>query len=198
VTDFRNVPDGSGGTTAPASTPSSLLLGLRSRDPLAWQRLAYLYAPLVRRWCRQRGLQAADTDDLIQEVFRAVLARVGDFRKEQAGDSFRGWLWTITRHKLGDHFRRAARPDAATVAALDDLPAEGPPDDNAAPDLLRRALELVRDEFEEASWQAFWGVVVEDRSPAAVAEERRLSVNAVYLAKSRVLRRLRDALGESD
>jgi RNA polymerase sigma-70 factor (ECF subfamily) len=174
-----------------------LLLGLQAHDPRAWQRLVYLYAPLVACWCRQRGLQAADADDVVQEVFRTVLARIGDFRRTGPQSTFRGWLWTITRHKLGDHFRRAARPDAVSRGDLDHLLAAGPPaeDDTG---LYRRVLELVRGQFEEGTWQAFWRVVVEDRTPAFVAEELELSVNAVYLAKSRVLRRLREMLGEAE
>ncbi len=198
MTDSRNVP-GEAATVPPLSTPSSLLAGLRTADPSAWQRLARLYAPLVSRWCRGRGLQAADAEDVVQEVFRTVHARIGDFQHERPADTFRGWLWTITRHKLGDHFRRAVRPDVrGTGAPLEQLPAEAPASDAGDAWLYHRAVEQVRGEFEEPTWQAFWRVTVEDRPPAAVAEELGLSVNAVYLAKSRVLRRLREALGEQE
>jgi len=78
MSDVNNVPGSSGGVDAPASTPSSLVAGLKAHDPLAWRRLAFLCAPLVMRWCRQRNLQAADADDLLQEVFRTVLADFPD------------------------------------------------------------------------------------------------------------------------
>lgn len=197
MTDSRNVP-GSLAGEVPLSTPSSLLAGLKATEPQAWHRLARLYAPLVYRWCRGRGLQGADAEDVVQEVFRAVHARIADFRRERPGDSFRGWLWGITWNKLGDHFRRAARPDARGGGeGLDRLPADGPPP--SAPGgtgLYRRAVEHVRGEFGENTWQAFWRVAVEDQPPAAVAADLGLSVNAIYLAKSRVLRRLREELGD--
>src|ERR1700683_3329399 len=94
---------------APASTPSSLLAGLRATDPLAWRRLAELYAPLVFHWCRGQGLQANDAEDVVQEVFLVIHQRICDFRRVTPEASFRGWLWGITRNKLGDWFRRAAR-----------------------------------------------------------------------------------------
>src|SRR5205814_91167 len=93
VTDVNNLPGSSGGTAAPASTPSSLVAGLKAHEPTAWRRLAFLYAPMVLRWCRRHGLQAADADDVLQEVFRTVVTRVGDFRREGPQHTFRGWLW---------------------------------------------------------------------------------------------------------
>jgi RNA polymerase sigma-70 factor (ECF subfamily) len=196
VTDANNVLCSSS-AGAPASTPSSLVAGLKAQDPVAWQRLAFLYAPVVMRWCLQRGLQANDADDVLQEVFRTVLSRIGDFRRQGPQDTFRGWLWAITRHKLGDHFRNAARPEAAIGKALDDLPGvvDAPSIAEVDP-LFQRALESVRGQFEATTWQAFWSVVVEERVPAVVAAELGLSPNAVYLARSRVLRRLREELGD--
>src|SRR5262249_7041413 len=138
-----------------------------------------------------------DADDVVQEVFRTVLARVADFHHQKPQDTFRGWLWTITHHKLGDHFRRAARPEAAAGDALEHLPSDlghaGVEDDDP---LVPRALDLLRGQMEATTWQAFWSVVIEDRPPAAVAAELGLSINAVYLARSRVLRRLREELGD--
>jgi RNA polymerase sigma-70 factor (ECF subfamily) len=84
----------------PGSTSLSLLAGLRARDAEAWQRLVYLYGPLVERWCRRRGLQPRNCEDVVQQVFLTVAAKVSEFRREQKGDTFRGWLWTITRHKI--------------------------------------------------------------------------------------------------
>jgi RNA polymerase sigma-70 factor (ECF subfamily) len=99
---------------ASGSISSSLLERVRARDPQAWERLACLYGPLVYGWARQQGLQDADAGDVVQEVFGTVAARIADFRRDGPGASFRGWLWTITRNKLGDHFRRrASRPQAA-------------------------------------------------------------------------------------
>jgi RNA polymerase sigma-70 factor (ECF subfamily) len=173
---------------------------LRLQDGDAWSRLAKLYGPLVYGWCRRRGLQDVDAADVVQEVFRSVAASI----KSCEPGSFRGWLWTITRSKLIDHFRKGERQPAATggsdaQARLQQIPealdeADAGPGQNTP--LVKRALDMIRPDFEEATWQAFWRVVMEDQKPADVARSLGISANAVYIAKSRVLRRLRDELGE--
>src|SRR5262245_18870324 len=90
----------------PGSTSRSLLEGVKARDPGSWRRLSYLYGPLVYGWCRRRGLRAPEAEDQVQEVFLTVLTKVGAFRRERPGDTFRGWLRTITHHKVGNWLRR--------------------------------------------------------------------------------------------
>src|SRR5262245_4007027 len=84
------------------STASTLLRKVRGQTPGAWERLFDLYSPLVYHWARQAGLQEADAADVVQEVFRSVVLHLPGFRRERPGDSFRGWLWTITQNKLHD------------------------------------------------------------------------------------------------
>src|SRR4051812_19850568 len=96
----------SGPTPASELTSASLLDRIRADDPEAWRRFVQLYSPLVYSWCRRAGLNTEDTADLTQEVFRSVAGHVGSFRRDRPGDTFRGWLWTITRNKLRDFFRR--------------------------------------------------------------------------------------------
>ena len=186
------------------STSSSLLNRLREGESEAWQRLAQLYTPLVYAWCRRSHLTKEDTADVTQEVFRAVHGGLTSFRHDRQGDSFRGWLWTITRSKIQDHFRGwQDRPQAAggseAYRQLQDIPASPAEDQgtlSATPfgDLGRRAIELMRQDFEEPTWRAFWGTAVDGQSPDDVARELGLTVAAVYQAKSRVLRRLRAEL----
>jgi RNA polymerase sigma-70 factor (ECF subfamily) len=172
--------------------------GIKVRDPEAWRRLVYLYGPLVLRWCRQKGLPAVDAEDVAQEVFLTVATKVEAFRREKSGDTFRGWLRVITTHKVGDWLRRRkTHPEQLGAGGhLDQLPAPLEEEPGETSDLYRRALDLIRSEFEEASWQAFWRVAVEAQDPADVARDLALSRNAVYVAKSRILRRLREVLGE--
>src|SRR5262245_63501950 len=87
-----------------ASTSLGLLDRVRADDPAAWDRLVALYAPLVLHWCRRFALPEQDAPDVFQEVFRAVTGHIRAFRKDRAGDTFRGWLRTITRNKVHDHF----------------------------------------------------------------------------------------------
>jgi RNA polymerase sigma-70 factor (ECF subfamily) len=190
------------------STSRSLLAGARQDDPTAWERIVKLYAPLVASWCRRWGIAEQDLGDLLQEVFAAVAGHLGRFRKEQPGDTFRGWLLTIVRNKVCDHHRRRAREPAATGGteaaihmqqipelALDDLPEC---DDTLLVDeLLLKALDSIRGEFQERTWQAFWRVVVEGRSAGDAGAELDMKPGAVRVAKSRVLMRLRRELGDA-
>jgi RNA polymerase sigma-70 factor (ECF subfamily) len=203
----RDITGSGGSALPPGSTASSLLDQVRARDPGGWQRLVHLYGPLVYGWARRAGLQAADAADVMQEVFRGVLTGVGGFRRDRPGSSFRAWLWGITHNKLRDFWRRLASqpaapggPDAqqrlAQLAAEEGGPSAGPQLSAQTLGLFRRAVELLRSEFEERSWRAFWRVVVEGQRPAAVAADLGMTVNAVYVAKSRILHRLRRELGE--
>jgi RNA polymerase sigma-70 factor (ECF subfamily) len=184
-----------------------LLARVQANDALAWEGLVNLYAPLVFHWCRSRGLQDQDCADVLQEVFRAVVARVGDFRKERPGDTFRGWLRRITQNKLHDHFRRRIRetPGVGGSSArehLAQLPGPEPAEDDLVSDgegesvLFARALDLIRAEFADQTWAAFWRTAVEGRSAKDVAADLAMTPGAVRVAKCRVLRRLREELGD--
>ena len=190
----------------PSSISSTLLDRVRAQRPEAWERLVDLYGPVVYRWCRQSALRPEDAADVVQEVFAAVATHVGEFRRDRPGNSFGAWLRTITRNKIRDHYRRRhGKPEARGGTDAQQQMAEigeppEPPDPSAATDngldawLSRRGLELVRAEFEDRTWQAFRRTAVEGQSPAHVAEDLGMTLQAVYQAKSRVLRRLRQEL----
>jgi RNA polymerase sigma-70 factor (ECF subfamily) len=189
------------------STSRSLLERLRTNDPAAWDRLTKLYAPLVWRWCRKMDLPAQEAGDILQEVFQAVAVHLQTFHRDRPGDTFRGWLRTITRNKVHDLLRlRRREPQAAggteakawwsqvpdATSPLDEA-GDGPDDDHY---LFRQALRLIQGDFEERTWRAFWGVVVDGRTPKDVAEELAMTSAAVRVAKCRVLHRLRQELGD--
>ena len=88
------------------SASTSLLQKLKTHDEAAWQRVLDLYVPLVFSWCRRSGIPSQDSADVVQEVFRAVLRGIAEFRYSQPADTFRGWLRIITRNKIRDHFRK--------------------------------------------------------------------------------------------
>ena len=198
------------------STSRSLLSEARMADAEAWERLVTLYAPLVAAWCRRWGVLSQDIADVLQDVFSAVAAHLGRFRKDRPGDTFRGWLLVIARNKTVDYFQRRNRePDAAggTEAsarlqgiqdpasnenAQRDLPitGESSTDDLVFNDVLLRALESIRGEFHERTWQAFWKVVVEGRTASDVAADLDMKPGTVRVAKSRILLRLRRELGD--
>jgi len=206
MTQDRTTLDSSRGSPS-SGTSRSLLALVQANDPGAWDRFVHLYAPLVYHWCRCWKLPEEDVADVFQEVFQSVVMHVGRFRKAERGDTLRGWLRRITQNKVRDHFRKRVRetraaggssgqerlaqfPDAAELS--DDLSADA----GAEEGLFARALELLRGEFEPRTWKAFWRVVVDGRSAQEAAESLSMTPGAVRVAKSRVLRRLREELGD--
>jgi RNA polymerase sigma-70 factor (ECF subfamily) len=194
---------------AETSTSPSLLMQLKEGRPAAWERLTTLYAPLVYHWCRGMGLAAQDLPDVFQQVFQSVASHIQAFRKDRPGDTFRHWLRAITRNKVRDHFRRGARQAQAaggTDAQVYFSQLAAPPeeaDEGGAHDeegevrqLLRAALEQIRGQVHPQTWQAFWMVVVEGKTPEEVGQELAMRPGTVRVAKSRVLSRLRSELGE--
>lgn len=192
------------GQSTVGSTSSSLIRQVQANEPDAWRQLCRLYAPMVVQWCRQAHLQSADTADIVQEVFAAVCKNVGRFRRTSPQDSFRGWLWTITRNQVRMHLRQAARQIEAAGGLqaqqmLDELPQffeEASHQDSQLQQhaLLRRALRFIRSEFTDTTWQAFWRTTVDNLPGPDVAAELGLSPGAVRQAKYAVLQRLRNLL----
>ncbi len=187
-----------------SSTSSTLLQLVKRQQPEAWRRLVDLYGPLVYRWCRRGRLQPQDAADVVQDVFAAVAQHIDGFERQAGQGSFRAWLAAITRNKIYDFFRRergrtvaaggtSAYQEMAQVSAPEELSeATQTPDDDRL--LAIGALELVRAEFENRTWEAFRRAVVEGQQPAHIAADLGISINAVYKCKSRVLRRLRQEL----
>lgn len=191
----------------PSSISSTLLQRVQARRPEAWDRLVRLYSPVIYRWCRRAGLQADDAADVLQDTLSAVFKHVAGFRREDTSDSFTAWLATITRNKIRDFYRRRhGRPEArggsTALAELAEVPEAASTDEVVQPDaassnlLSHQALDLIRAEFENRTWSAFWQTSVDGLPPAQVADELGMSVAAVYMAKSRVIRRLRQELRE--
>ena len=183
-------------------TPLSLLERLRLRpDPVSWQRLVDLYLPFVRHWLRRQNVQPADVDDLTQDVLATVVREMPEFKHDLRTGAFRRWLRTIALNRLRS-FRRSRQPhligtgDSGYLLAMAQL--EGPESDLSRQwdeehdrHVVRRLLELIEPEFEPATWRAFRMLVLEGQSTAEVAQALGLSANAVRIAKSRVLARLR-------
>lgn len=191
-----------------SSIASSLLVQVRDRDPDAWQQLVRVYGPLVFEWCRRKGLSEEAAADVGQEVFAAVAAGIQKFRREKQGDTFVGWLRQITRFKIADHWRRdKTRPAAIggsefrdAIAALPALDDDESDEGEAAPNerqlLFGHAVETVRRRFTPKTWEAFVRTAVDDQNTADVAADLGMTSMAVRQAKSRVLRKLREALAE--
>jgi RNA polymerase sigma-70 factor, ECF subfamily len=197
-------------------TSLTLLGRVKANDQQAWQRLVGLYSPLVYHWCARWQVSGADADDVVQNVFLGVAAGIEKFQRPRPGDpaaaggepatgTFRGWLGAITRNKLRDFYERRQREPGAQGGSeayrlLQELPADTVSEDAAdaaqVSDVYHRALELIRGDFQGPTWQAFWRTAVENQTPAEVAPALGMSTAAVRQAKARVLRRLKEEVGE--
>ncbi|MCE9567744.1 MAG: sigma-70 family RNA polymerase sigma factor [Planctomycetes bacterium] len=183
------------------STSVTLLQRLRkTNQPVAWERFAHLYTPLLLEWTHRQGFRDADAADLIQNVF---LKLVSELRKYEpgAGQSFRGWLHRVLANEGHDfRRRRATRPlqtlDGAAAAFADP---QTPPfvefeETEYRRAVVRRGLNLIRPEFGETAWAAFEKLMLHNRTAAEIATELGITANAVYLARHRVLIRLREEI----
>jgi RNA polymerase sigma factor (sigma-70 family) len=190
------------------STKPSLLMRIRdAQDASAWKRFVDLYSPFIYNLCRRRGLQPADAADVVQEVMRRVAVAISRFQYDPHVGSFRSWLFSITRTSLTDYLRRRHRQPvgsgrSSVLRLLEALPEPGETADDYEASweqhLLDIAIQEIRGEFEPSTWAAFWATTVENRPAKHVAAELGRSLGAVYIARSRVTARLRDAVQEID
>lgn len=181
------------------ATPASLLLRLRQPSASrAWEEFVDLYTPLIYQWARRAGLAEADAADLVQDVFVLLLVKLPEFRYDRHG-SFRAWLRTVTLNKWRENLRRRRLPARQfDDDELAELPGREDGDLFAEADYHRflagRALQLMQAEFPAVVWKACWEMLTSGRSAADIAAELGIRTDAVYTAKYRVLRRLREQL----
>jgi RNA polymerase sigma-70 factor, ECF subfamily len=184
-------------------TSKSLLVKARDcSDQAAWGRLTELYEPLIKSWVRPHVAQRADAEDLVQEVMTTLVRELPRFDHNERPGAFRAWLRTITIHRLRAHWdKRDARPTTAGGSGLEDALAQlADPtstlsqswDEEHDRHVTKTLLRSIRLEFQPATWRAFERLVQDGHRASDVAEELNLSVNAVLIAKSRVLKRLRE------
>lgn len=183
-------------------TSLSLLNRLQvSPERETWNRLVELYSPLLRAWLRRYDVQECDADDLVQEVLLSVSKDIGKFTHGGKAGAFRAWLRSILINRLRNYWRARNRIPEATgeselerkLAQLEDPTSELSHLWNEEHDqsVLKRLLELVEPHFAPSTWEAFCRVAFEGANPRDVAADLQISLNAVAIAKSRVLSRLR-------
>jgi RNA polymerase sigma-70 factor, ECF subfamily len=182
-------------------TRQSLLLRARTGEQDAWKDLADLYRPLIIGWLNRQGVPAVDLEDLSQDVLLSVVKNLPTFEHSGHRGAFRAWLRTIVCSRTTDYWRAAdasapARGGSGATAALQQI-ADPDSDLNRQWDeehdryVLDCLLDLVEAEFEPATLRAFRRLALDGAKGAEVAGELRLTVAAVYVAKSRVLKRIR-------
>jgi RNA polymerase sigma-70 factor (ECF subfamily) len=185
-----------------SETSASLLDRLRLEpDAASWQLLVDLYTPLIQSWLRRHAAPAQDGDDLVQDVLTVVVRRLPEFELQPRRGAFRCWLRTITVNCLRDYWRsKRVHPqgtgDSEFAAVLEDLedPHSGLSrqwDEEHDRHVIARLLERIEPRFEARTWRAFTRLAFERASPDEVAAELGITINAVFIAKSRVLSEFR-------
>lgn len=180
------------------ATSVSLLERARNDDAEAWNRLVELYAPLVYHWCRTWGLQPSVAEDVGQDVFLSVAIGLSKFRKDRPEDTFRGWLRVITQRRVADYLRKTEpEPDAVggERRPLVNIRFSEPEETELSWEarfLFERAVEMIRARFSDRDWEAFYRTAVRGERARTVADELSMSVNSVYLARSRIARFVRE------
>lgn len=188
-------------------THMSLLAGLVAKDSKAWRDMVDLYQPLLVVWCRRCGLSEHESDDIVQDVLLSVSKSIDTYQRKEGNGLFRSWLWKVTRNKIIDRHRATVgepRGEGGSTAArkihqaIDptSVPESEPSEPSMLRDLMRRAIEQVRAEFEARTWQAFWRCVVDSVPTDIVAQELGISEAGVRQARSRIKRRLKLQLGD--
>jgi RNA polymerase sigma-70 factor (ECF subfamily) len=189
------------------TTRVSLLLRLRdSQDHAAWLEFVSLYEPTTYRLLRRQGLQDADAQEIVQQLFMAVSRNIDRWDPSKERGSLRGWLRRVTRNLVINWLKQRQRRVVATgdsnlQAMLDMLPDESEPETIEFDLELRRATfhraaERVQGELRPATWQAFWETAVSGTSIADAAKKLEMTVGAVRVAKCRVLARLQTVVKE--
>lgn len=187
------------------ATQASLLLRIRDpRDGGAWQEFVDLYAPVVYRFLCKQGLQDADSADLTQEVLTRIAGVAATFNYDPRQGSFRGWLFTIVRNRLRDWLEnRQRRIQGSGDTSLHEYLGQLPGREDELSQLWERefeqrlfqaAAEQAKNEFQDSTWQAFWRTTVEGAGTKETAQFLGISVAAVYLARSRVMARLKEII----
>lgn len=188
-----------------AVTSQSLLESLRKREESAWEQFVPLYGPLLYSWCRRSGIPQVDAGDLLQQILAKVWGGISEFKKTKPTDSFRGWLVIITRNAVLDYYRvHQGKPIAVggteALQRMNHVPAEIERSTEFLNSDLRalanRALEMVRTTLPPESQRLFELTVLQEKTATEAAAMLNSTPAAVRKAKSRILRRLREILGE--
>lgn len=187
------------------TTRYSLITRIRDPDDSeSWGEFVKLYGPFIYAIARERGLQDADACDLVQDVMQAISRSITGFEPDPSMGRFRGWVGTITRRKLARFFERSGKQlggagGTKNVLALSNAPIKKANDaweQEHQCYLFHLAAERVRNEFAHTTWRAFWLTAVEGVPAKQAADDCGITVGAVYIAKSRVVNRLRERVAQ--
>ena len=192
-------------SSAPETRPSLLIRVRDPADQAAWQEFVEIYRPVILRIAQRKGVQAADAEDIAQEVLVAVAKAVEQREHDPKRAKFRTWLHRVASNVILDALNRG-KPDrgaggASLHAALSQKESPGGPDSDLLRleyrrEVFRWAARQVRKEFRPETWNAFWSTYIEGKPVESVAKELAKDPGAIYAARSRVMRRIRKKASE--
>ena len=185
--------------TSPSTRVSLIVRICDDRDMEAWSQSVEIYAPLVYEYLGAQGLQDADAADLTQDVLTSVATAANNLNYSSQRGPFRSWLFTVVKNRLRNFRRKSKRQTCGTGGTeAHELLMQQPDRDAVDWDqayerrLFHHAADQVRGDFQESTWQAFWRTAVEGQAGKEVAESLGMTISAVYLAKGRVMQRIRE------
>ena len=173
-------------------------------DEASWLEFVGIYQPVVYRLARRRGMQDADSQDVVQQIFASIARSLDRWQAEKDGPPFRAWLTTIARNAIGTALTRR-RPDqgsgsSSVAEALETLPCAQPTDAELIAEtrleIVRWAAEQIRPEFAELTWDIFWKTAMQQVPVAEVSDTSGKSIGAIYVIRHRVLARLKEKIAE--
>ena len=192
-------------TNYPDTRPSLIVQIKNTADQAAWEEFVRLYRPVIYRTAIQRGLQDADAHDLTQQVLVSVAGAVARWKPDGPNTRFRHWLRRITRNAIINAVTRARPGQAAGSSSIKELLSETPQRDSRTEELIQleyrrelllQAAEIVREAVDEPTWKAFELTAVKGVNKTEAAKQLGKSIGAIYAARSRVLKRMRNAAAE--
>jgi RNA polymerase sigma-70 factor (ECF subfamily) len=187
-------------------TRASLLTRVRNpADQAAWQEFVEIYRPVILRLARQKGMQEADAEDVVQDVLVAVARAIERRAHDRQRAKFRTWLQRVAHNAILNALTRGkpdrGSGDSALQAVLNGHASHAGPDSDLLRleyrrEVFRWAVRQVRKEFQQSTWEAFWHTAVEGRAVEAVAVELGKNPGAIYAARSRIMRRIQEKVTE--
>jgi RNA polymerase sigma factor (sigma-70 family) len=192
-------------SSAPETRPSLLIRVRDPADQAAWHEFVEIYRPVILRFARQKGMQAADAEDVAQVVLAAVAKAIERREHDPQRAKFRTWLQRVANNAILNALSREkpdrGSGDSAMHAVLDQEESPGGPDSDLLRleyrrEVFRWAARQVRQEFRQETWDAFWLTAIEGRTSEAAAKELAKNPGAIYAARSRVMRRIQEKVKE--
>lgn len=194
-------------------TQFSLIEQAKANEPVAWELVFGMYAPLIKRWARCEGVDCPyEVENVCQEVFAKIVKNLASFKRRENGrGSFRGWLRVITRNHIYTQRTGKARlktiggskwnlqlnqipSNARSVQSL--LDSQDETDSFERSLIFRRIMDWVELHYSDKQTLAFKRVVIDQRPARDVADELDLTPNVVYQYKSRILARIRQVFSD--